>query len=333
MKKRTLAPGIPMPPFQQPGEATAHQDIIRDQVSPPSGTAPVISGVSRVNRNLQMIDVGAIDPNPLAPREVYTPEMILERAESLRERQNDPIHVIPNPDKLGRYIIADGWTRVLACVEHKARPELLAEIHYDLSIKEAAWLGFEQNESREQHCDLDRAMFFEKMISEGFAPNEVAVKAGLTKQMLSLYRAFRRLPEEVLEVVKMHPRKFGAWSASELAKVVEKAGSRKAVSLAIQFAEEDRTMRWLVSQAQAILDPSPSRGGNLVRQIRYGNGYYKQRGDKFEVSIKVPDERIQGFAEKLESLIETVAIPVGPNLPSRDSPTASSDQEAGNVPT
>jgi len=313
MKKRTLSPGIPMPPYAiaTPNDQNDTRHHSRETPEHGRQVEQIQQSLSRSLKDLREIPIDLIDQNPFAPREIYTPEMILERAESLRANgQNDPVHVIVNPEIAGRYIIADGWTRVLACREHKVFDTILAEVHHGLSPKDAAWLGFDQNESREQHCDLDRAMFFEKMIARGDEPVEVAAKAGLSKQMFSLYRAFRRLPEEVIDIVKMHPRKFGAWAASELAKLSEKAGSRRAVSVAIQFAEEDRSMRWLTSQVHAILDHVPKHGPSLVRQIRYGNGFFKQKGEKFEISISVPESRKDDFAIKLESLLETVAIPL-----------------------
>ena len=151
-------------------------------------------------RNLAMIEVHLIDPNPLAPREVYTPEMILQRAEDLRSQgQHDPIHVIPNPDAAGRFIICDGWTRVQACREHKVFGALLAEIHSNLGMQESAWFGYEQNEGRSQHCDLDRAMFYEKLIASGETPAEVARNAEISKTQLTFYRAYSKLPPDVTQ--------------------------------------------------------------------------------------------------------------------------------------
>lgn len=310
MKKRTLSPGIPMPPYQ-PGGVNPVVEVMREEI-----VSEITATCSRatVTKDLRMIQVNLIDPNPLAPREIYTPTMIRDRAESLRHRQNDPIHVIPG--QAGRYIIADGWTRVLACREHGVLAELLAEVHHGVTVKEAAWLGYEQNESREQHCDYDRAMFYERMIEDGTPVGDVASKAGITRQMLALYRSFPKLPTEIRDLVRANPRKFGPWASNELCKLSDKAGSRRAITLAMQFSEEDRTVRWLVGQVQAILGPRPPKGGRLIRQIRYGNGYLKQRDDKFEVSISVPDDKRDDFAGQIEALLSTVAQPVhddGPN--------------------
>ena len=72
----------------------------------PTQEAQATAVDSHSRRNLTMLGVHLIDPNPLAPREIYTPEMILNRAEDLRAQgQHDPIHVIPNPNATGRFII------------------------------------------------------------------------------------------------------------------------------------------------------------------------------------------------------------------------------------
>lgn len=272
--------------------------------------APVVlePAAGNAGRNLQYIGIHLIDPNPLAPREVYTPEMILGRAEDLRAQgQHDPIHVIPNPNATGRFIICDGWTRVQACREHKVLDALLAEVHLELSLEESAWFGYEQNECRSMHCDLDRAMFYEKLIAAGESAAEISRRAKLSKTMMSFYRSYAKLPEDVMELVRQSPGKFGANVAYQLHKVNDKCGQRKAVTLAAKYAGEEQTARWLISQAQALLSPNAINAVVPSKQIRYSNGYYKQRGEVFEVSIAVPEEKRLAFAIALEQLLDTVA--------------------------
>ena len=275
----------------------------------PTQEAQATAVDSHSRRNLTMLGVHLIDPNPLAPREIYTPEMILNRAEDLRAQgQHDPIHVIPNPNATGRFIICDGWTRVQACREHKVFESLLAEIHTEFGMQESAWFGYEQNEGRSQHCDLDRAMFYEKLIAAGESPAEVARRAKVSKTMMSFYRAYAKLPEDVLEIVRLHPHKFGATEAYQLAKLYDKAGIRKAVALANKYAAEDQPQRWLTNQVQALLNPIAHKAKTSGKTIRYANGVYKQRGDVFELVITVSAEQREAFAQGLEELLETAAI-------------------------
>ena len=292
---RDLDVPIPMPKFSNNESDIKENDQL-------------IKVLADVKRNVVDIGIHLIDPNPLAPREVYTTAMILQRAEDLRTQgQHDPIHVIPHPNSPGRYIICDGWTRVQACREHKVLDCLLAEIHSDLSLHDSAWFGYEQNEGRQQHCDLDRAMFYEKLIAAGESAAEISRRAKLSKTMMSFYRAYSKLPEDVLEIIHQYPEKFGANAAYQLQKLNEKCGQKKTVILATKFASEDQPLRWLINQVQGFLNPDPSQSIQISKQIRYSNGYYKQRGDTFEVSIAVSEEQRLAFSVALEELLGTVA--------------------------
>jgi ParB family transcriptional regulator, chromosome partitioning protein len=262
-------------------------------------------------RDLREIPVSLIDANPLAPREVYTPTMIARRAEELRTQgQHDPIHVIQNLESPGRFIIADGWTRVQACRDHKVMNTLLAEIHHGLSLHQAAWFGYEQNEGREQHCDLDRAMFYERLIASGENAADIARRANITRGQMTFFRSFSRLPVEVLEIIRSSPEKFGANAAYHLSKLYDKCGLRRTISLAMKFDEEGQTVRWLVNQVQGAINPGARKAPATQKTIRYLNGYFKVRADGFDVSIDVPHDQREAFAAKLEDLLDTVATRV-----------------------
>ncbi|MCX8016545.1 MAG: ParB N-terminal domain-containing protein [Rhodocyclaceae bacterium] len=320
MKKRVLSPAIPLPPYQAGAETSATRAHAHD------ADAPGVNAEYDHERDLRLISVECIDPNPYAPRVVYTPEMILKIATGLREQgQNDAIHVIPHPDIPGRYIIADGWTRVQACRIHKVADQLWAQVHHGMTAMEAGAFGYRQNETRNSHTDYDRAMFFERLIEGGMSPSEVADAYGITRQMLHLYRAFAKLPEELSEVVRAHPERFGPVAANELLKLASKAGVNRAVTTAMQFVDEDRSVRWLVSRVQALCEPRKDKGPPLVRQIRYANGYFKQRGDRFELSIDVPPELREEFASQVETLLTKVARPLQPEHEQIAVPTDNAD--------
>ena len=315
IKTGLVVPAMPVheladiPGSGAPAASSTAPEALSSPIERQPQEVPAAAFNSGNGRNLAMIEVHLIDPNPLAPREVYTPEMILQRAEDLRSQgQHDPIHVIPNPDAAGRFIICDGWTRVQACREHKVFGALLAEIHSNLGMQESAWFGYEQNEGRSQHCDLDRAMFYEKLIAAGESAAEIARRAKLSKTMMTFYRAYSKLPEDVLDIVRQHPHKFGATEAYQLSKLHDKAGIRKAVALASKYASEDQTQRWLTNQVQAILNPVTQKAKTSGKTIRYANGIYKQRGDVFELVISVSAEQREIFAQGLEKLLEMAAI-------------------------
>ena len=289
MKQRTLRPGMPL--VAMSSEQTTPHKVEND-----------------VGRSMVLLNINLIDPNPLAPREVYTAEMILERAEALRTQgQHDPIHVMPSQNNSERFIIVDGWTRVLACKDHGVLQELLAEVHSEMTVTEAAWFGYQQNEERQEHCDLDRAFFYEKLIEMGESANEIARRAKISKSLMSFYRSYSKLPPEILDIIRQKPQKFSANITFQLNKLFEAKGLRQTLLLANKFADEDQTVRWLANQVQIHLEPAHNKSSSPSKHIRYGNGFYKQRGDLFEVSIEVPDEKKQAFATALEALLDTVS--------------------------
>lgn len=273
-------------------------------------SVPAVPHTTLSGRTLIFIRVALIDPNPQAPRWLYTPAMIKARADDLRAQgQHDPIHVIPHPTEPGRYMIADGWTRVQACRDHKVLDELWAEVHYDLSLGEAAWFGYQQNEGRQNHCALDRAMFYAMKIADGESAAEIARRTGVSEGLISHYKAFSKLPPEILDIVKEHPDRFGVAAGHQIYQLYDAKGLRKAINQAEEFAANDHSVLWLKKQVQAAI--RPEERGPVVpfkRQV-FSNGHYKQCNNEFEVVISVidPDKRA-AFATALETLLSTVAL-------------------------
>lgn len=256
-------------------------------------------------RDIRTISLDLIDENPFAPREVYAPEVLRERAESLRVNgQYEVIHVIPHPDKPGRFMIADGWTRVTACRLHKVADSLAAQVHHDLTPLQAAWLGYNHNESREQHCDLDRAFFFDKMYAQGLTQAEVARRTGISQTQLSFYTAYRKLPEETLQVIRLDPQRFPAYIAQNLAKVARKVSEDKASSLASIFRTNGQSVNWLINQCALLLDREPRVSQKKVGKIfRYSNGTLRQKGAQFDLSLQIDEAEQEDFAKALEELL------------------------------
>lgn len=292
------------------GPSRSLEEVLREhqpEVAVTDKAEPKASDTPAIERKYQKIAVSLIDANPLAPREVYTPQMIRERADALRTQgQHDPIHVIPNPNEPGRFIICDGWTRVQACRDHQVMHELLAEVHEGMSLEASAWYGYQQNEERQQHCDLDRAMFYERLIAVGETATEIARRAGISKSQMTFYRAYSRLPGEVMEIVREAPERFGATVAYHLDRLCQHVGKRKTMALAARFAEENRARSWLIQQVQGMIEEPAPRKPSSAKQIRFANGFYKQRDDSFEVNIKVDPAKREMFAKALEELVASV---------------------------
>ena len=310
MKLRRMGPGVPIQGFSNsPSPSNSSRtDTTAD------GTSVLQTQVRSFDstRDIREVDVDLIDPNPLAPREVYTNVMIRAMADALTEQgQHDAIHVIPNLDTPGRYIICDGWTRVQACKKHDILGgKLLAEIHQNLTFQESAWFGYQQNEGRNQHFDVDRGLFYAKLIKAGQSQAEIARRANLSKTLMSFYLSYDKLPASVLDVIRDRPERFGATAAWHLAKFLEKSGPDALLNLAQQYAEEGHSVRWLAAQTKLSVIPESSKPPVHIKTVTYANGMYKLTEAQCELSINLtnvsPAMRTT-FMIELEKLIATVA--------------------------
>lgn len=261
--------------------------------------------------SVQFIAVDLIDPNPLAPRTVYTPEMIQARADDLRTQgQHDPIHVTPNLDKPGRYIICDGWTRVQACLVHGTLKTLRAEIHPDLTGVDSALFGYQQNEGRQQHCDLDRAMFFEKLKATGLSAVQVSTLTGIPENRLSMYKALASLPVLVLQQIEKSPELFGYNAGAQLARLCpanaadSDPGVVKAARIAEAFAAGDKTFKWLKAQVESYLAHKPRSVLRTGANFRFPEGFLRGRGDTVQLELRIETpERQSSLLEELRSFL------------------------------
>lgn len=292
--------------------------------TPAPATEPATEpGTVAGGRDIRTIPLDAIDENPYAPREVYAPEVLRERADSLRTNgQYEVIHVIPHPHQPQRFMIADGWTRVTACRVHQVGDSLAAQVHHDLTPLQAAWLGYQHNESREQHCDLDRAFFFDKMYSEGLTQAEVAKKTGISQTKLSFYTAFRKLPEETLQIVRLHPARFPAYIAQNLAKVARKVSEDKASSLASIFSTNGQSVNWMIQQCALLLDKGPhsTPAKKVGKTLRYSNGTLRQKGTQFDLRLEVEEAEQEAFSQALEQLLSRFGKLASPEMPPAQTP-------------
>ena len=311
MKLRRMGPGVPIQGFSN--SPSPSNSSINDTTA--AGTSVLQTRVRSFDstRDIRELDIDLIDPNPLAPREVYTNVMIRAMADALTEQgQHDAIHVIPNLDTPGRYIICDGWTRVQACKKHDILGgKLLAEIHHELTVEESAWFGYQQNEGRNQHFDVDRGLFYAKLIEAGQSQTEIARRTNLSKSLMSFYLSYSKLPEPVLDLILDRPERFGATAAYHLAKFfLDNKNLAAILDLAQQFAVEGHSVRWLAAQTKLPVAHQPTRPAPKIKTVIYTNGRYELSEGQCKLDFNlenVPPAMRSTFTIELEKLIAMVA--------------------------
>lgn len=312
MKMRKLAPKVPV--FSNSddfGSSEKRPEGAQESMHQGHETKSQAAIVRGKSRRTCMLSIDLIDANPFSSREIYTPRMIRDRATALLiQGQRDPIHVIPNPNKPDRFIIADGWIRVQACRDYRVMNKLLAEVHEGMSMNEAAWFGYEQNEVASQYCELDRAMFYEKLTQRGATETQIKKYAYLSSSQMIYYRSFAQLPADVMEVVRRDPRRFDAIAVHQISKVVRCVGVKQAVKLAARYCEKERRFSWLVGQVQALIEAKEDKRNGPSKKVKFRNGFYEVRGSSVKVRITIENPAVRAsFLEKLEELLATYESP------------------------
>lgn len=259
------------------------------------------------------LDAGLIDQNSHPPRSLYLDDEIRIIANSMSvDGQRDAIHVIPHPKVAGRYIIGDGWTRVLATRSYSINGGvLLAKVHKFLNEEQASWLGYSQNKDRNEPTDYDLGCYYRGWNDSGMDWDAIAEKAGVSKSQMSFYASFAKLDPDVLTLVKASPAKFSANVAYQLSRLQGKAGGGPTLSLANRFLSSDQTVKWLKDQVDDALDRIGRGGrkrgdGNTVMfQRRFSAGHYRQRKDgQVEMTVKIAEPRVAEFNKAVEALLK-----------------------------
>ena len=322
VSKKPAPPPLILPAITTPGagalarsvnesvEARAStSDSIADQSSEcgqPSSARPASSTQAYEVVYISALD---IDANRFAPREIYGDNTLQERADSLEANgQRDPIHVIPNPAKPGRFIIGDGWTRVQAVrMRDILNLQLKAIIHTDKTEEEIAWMGYAQNEEREAHTDFDRARFYQKWRDQGWTWEAISKKTGIPVGSLSQYGNYSKLDVDLLHYAKRHPEKVTVNVVNQLWRLVSvKKSAEAAISLCKTFVDNDQSFRWLKERVDVLtLEQRPDRKSSPVKfQRRYEHGHFKQRSDgKIEIVGMIPPEKLEQFNETMDKML------------------------------
>lgn len=311
-----------------PGERLTHKSNLPDL-----NTAPPQSDFDVPGRIFRMVPLNRIRQNRYAPRSVYTDAMLKERAESIRnEGQNDPIHVIPDPDFPGDFIIGDGWTRVQGCLKFDVCDELLAEIHEGVDEREISLLGYDQNENRAGHCDYDRAVYFHSLLESGYLQTDIESRFKVSQSKVSKLSAFLKLPEEVIEVVKKYPTRINYRIAQYLANLHNHTNTEITTVLAKRYCMADgmsesgfaalckKTIHDFKNDPSSFESASTENLNtkenekNIERTNRFvqhfENGKLARRDGSYKLDLKVPPEKDEEFQEAMKKLLEQFATPM-----------------------
>ena len=278
------------------------QGVAHSDAGPVSTDATVITQVV-------LISALSIDANRFAPREIYSDNTLQALANSLEKNgQRDPVHVIPNPDKPGRYIIGDGWTRVQAIrMRDILGLQVKAIIHNDFTEEDIAWFGYSQNEEREPHTDYDKACFYMKWRSEGWDWETISLRTGIPVNSLYPYTNYSKLDPDILYYAKNYPKKVTVNVITQLARLVStNKPADQVLSVCKSFVEDDASIASLRERIDSILNKTTKRStkSSLLFQKRYKSANFKQRTDgDIEIRARIPRDKQEAFNEAMDQLL------------------------------
>lgn len=242
-----------------------------------------------------LIEVNQLQPNPLQPRGIITPESLVDLVDSIKEHGiMEPIVVAHTP--AGHQIIAG---------ERRWRAARLAGLtHVPVIIRETTPKGMlemalVENVQRVDLNAIDRAKGFEKLMNDfGLTTSEVAVRVGKSVAYVSNTMRLLTLPDALKDgllsglIAEGHARALA--SIDDPAMVVEgykqvlreSASVRRAEEIArrikarMQQPIKDRTRQ---ADMHIISEEIDRMQNELARALRFGE---HERDEDTEVSVK-----------------------------------------------
>jgi ParB family transcriptional regulator, chromosome partitioning protein len=154
--------------------------------------------IPRGDRGIVQIDVGAIAPNPLQPRERFDPEALAELADSIRQHgllqpllvsQQDDVYTLIAGERRWRAARAAGLATVPAVVR-------------EVTPRQQLELALVENLQREDLNPLESATAYQQLIQDhGLTQEEVAQRVGKNRSTIANTLRLLRLPREAMEAL------------------------------------------------------------------------------------------------------------------------------------
>lgn len=279
-------------------------------VSP--GNAPGKFDGTRAARDVRLIPVGQITPDPDQPRDEFDEEALGRLTHSLEARgQLQPIRVRWSEGE-GKWMIIAGERRWRAARQSRTVRELACVVvDRAMSAEEVLHEQLVENCLREDLRPVEQARAFRRVMSaRGWSATRMAEELGVSPPTVTRALALLRLPDDIREAVDagaLPPR-----SAAEIASLDDPAERRQ---LALEAMQHDLTRDQVT---EAVRGRKATRGtprkGRKPRKpaaVTPGNGPDDPRHeyalpDGTRVTVRGP--RRAGAASRLAALREAVAL-------------------------
>lgn len=280
MKRRQLAPGLPMPDFDQtegktekdegfekPASSDSTETIAVKAVAatsvshsvPPEAPEERPAPISRMEKNvdtpnegLREIGVDLVDPSPFQPRTQFSEDGLISLADNLVEVGGlvEPIKVRPKPN--GRYELIAGERRLRAT--HLNGTKTIQAWVKSMSDETAFKEVCAENLNREDLAFYEVAKMLKRLQEEGVATSQRKIASLIGKSLTDVnrYLAIFKFPPAALALLERNPSLIGPSYVNDLAKYVED-GHGEQVTEGLELIQKGRLtsasmISWLEKQ-------------------------------------------------------------------------------------
>jgi ParB family chromosome partitioning protein len=277
----------------------------------------------------QSIDLplNALKDSSFNPRHFY-PQKLLEplKANIAENKQQSPIHVIPDYDQPGTFIINDGGRRVRS-LRQLHMPSAKA-IVVDLPVGIQSYkLGYDLNTQRNSQTAFDNAVKWRRMLDERLfeSQKDLAEALGVDESTMTTTLAIAKLPEDIMMEMVLEAEHFGTRMAYEICRFYEltEKNTEDTVELIRRVVRNDLGVRQ-VQQIRQEVRPGNGRSRKASRSVFNKRIEYRlpggesagelktYDGDRIELSLRgLPSELRDELHRKIEEVLRPLRDPAG----------------------
>jgi ParB/RepB/Spo0J family partition protein len=254
-------------------------------------------GATSLGTVLVKIKVDLLVDSPYQPRLKYDDSKLAELAESLRNRQIDPLSVRSRSD--GTYEIISGHRRKRAAP--LANIKELDCLVLEVTDAEARVLVLAANEPHEDFTDFERARAYRAILDDGKkggvirTQQQLASSIGIDQSLVGRRLSMLELSSEIQEILVQYPGAFSCRWVSRLRELTAKPHDDDKLRQALlRVAKSEISMGALFSVVSAGAKradgvPHPQRGLILQKD----NQLFAQvtpNGAKRQITVKLPGD-------------------------------------------
>ena len=223
---------------------------------------------SDIALNVLKVEISRVRDNPRNARKLYDPEVVNERAASLRQDgQMTPAPACLDWENPGGFILIGGHYRKKGLLQN-------GDTHIEIkllsckNLVELYRLSYAENEQRESGTPLDDALAWRELLDSGDIHHQDEIAAMVDKPRTTVNKtlALLTLPVPVLDVLKQSPEKFTLTAGYELSVMAVIFTEAELLDLASGVIAGEISTRDLTALKDQKKNAKPRKSKQLSRQ-------------------------------------------------------------------